>query len=70
MLSDKCKKSYSTKGLPVDLLLYYDKQYPLERATLELMQSAEVSEFIAGSKYKRVWIYHDDWPSGRVLWRR
>jgi hypothetical protein len=70
MLRDKCTKSYSTGGAPVDLLLYYSKQYPSEKCLFRLLKDhqAEITLLIATSPFSRFWIYLD-WPPGKVLWQ-
>jgi hypothetical protein len=69
MFREKCGKAYPTNGVPVDLVLYYSRQYPHEGALLEYLKihTTEISSLIASSPYKRVWIY-SDWPPQKILW--
>jgi hypothetical protein len=70
MLKQKCEKQYETNGAPVDLLLYYWIQSPLEETIGDylLRNILEIQELIQGSQYERIWIYDTD--SGKVVWKR
>jgi len=71
MLREKCARSYPTKDAPVDLLLYYSKQYPHAQMLAECLaiHEAEITGLIGRSQYARVWIY-STWGSPKVLWKR
>ena len=70
MFRDKCAKPYATNGAPVDLLLYYSKQYPLGKFLHGSLKSyeAEITQLIRQGPFSRIWIY-TDWPPRKVLWQ-
>ena len=70
MFREKCEKTYRTNGVPVDLLLYYFKQYPHKGVLLDYLRRRrlEISTHIANGPYARIWIY-SDWNSGEILWK-
>lgn len=69
MFREKCAKSYSTNGAPVDLLLSFSRQYPHETFLLEHLKhrEAEIIQLTKGGPFSRIWIF-TDWPPRKVLW--
>lgn len=67
MLNSKCSKKYETGGSPVDLLLFYSKQYPYIPTLREYLGKRYVVDLLHVSQFSRVWLF-SDWPPGRVLW--
>lgn len=65
----KATKSYETNGSKLDLLMYYDKQYPpvsVERDLISQAIGQEVANMVGSGVWTRVWVY-DTWKK-RVLW--
>lgn len=70
MLQEKTKKTYETGGVPVDLVLYFDKQYPMIEGIREHVAkyATELGLLVSSGPFERVWIYsHCD--GGVVLWQ-
>jgi hypothetical protein len=69
MIRKKTRRSYETDGAPVDLVLYYDKQYPHEQFLAEYVSkySGEIKALISTVPFQRVWIFNH-WNK-KVLWR-
>jgi hypothetical protein len=59
-LEKKCGKRYETDGTPLHLLLYYERESPVE--PFELLADdpcrAAVQYLLAGSHFRDVWVYH------------
>ena len=69
MIVKKAGSTYQTAGVPVDLLLHYDKQYPFAPANyLELHEEEIASALVPNGPFSRIWIY-DGWNK-TVLWVR
>ena len=70
MFREKCIRSYLTNGAPVDLLLYYSRQYPHETFLLEYLKryDSEITQLIKQGPFSRIWIF-TDWPPRKVLWQ-
>jgi hypothetical protein len=69
LIRKKTGRSYETNGTPVDLVLYYDKQYPHEQVLAEYISkySSEIEALISAVPFQRVWIF--DHSNRKVLWR-
>ncbi len=68
-IRSKAAKSYDTNGSRLDLLAYYDKQFPAVSVEPDLIPEAigdVAGEMVASGVWTRVWVY-DTW-SKRVLW--
>jgi hypothetical protein len=70
ILSSKATKTYVTSGVPVDLLLYYRKQYPpWERDFAEIVNASARDLHVVlkqnGGPFNRLWIF-DFWED-RIL---
>ena len=68
-IRNKAAKSYETDGSRLDLLAYYDKQYPAISVEPDLIPQAigqVAAQMVASGVWTRVWVY-DTW-SKRVLW--
>jgi hypothetical protein len=70
ILSSKATKTYVTSGAPVDLLLYYRKQYPPWDEYFSEMVNASARDLTAelklnGGPFDRLWIF-DFWED-RIL---
>ena len=57
IIMSKVQKTYAVGGVPLNLLLYYYRQYPFQPAILSGYN--QVSLFLAGSPFRNVWIYND-----------
>jgi hypothetical protein len=67
MLNKKATSSYTTDGVPVELILHYDKQFPflpVERLTGSEAKIA--AALLPNGPFAKIWIY-DSW-SNKVLW--
>jgi hypothetical protein len=65
----KAGKTYETNGTRLDLLAYYDKQYPAVSVEPDLIPETMApiaSEMVTSGAWSRVWVY-DSW-SRRILW--
>jgi hypothetical protein len=58
ILRQKLSKKYETTGLPSHLLLFYDQQTPWGPFDYLLQRPDELASLIAGSVFKRVWIFY------------
>jgi hypothetical protein len=62
MLRRKLSNRYETAGIPTHLLLFYDQQNPQgspdEPLDYILQRHQEWAKLIAGSAFKKVWIFH------------
>jgi hypothetical protein len=69
MFRKKAKCSYKTGGAPVDLILYFDKQYPIVEGVSEHLtnHAREIRHLTVSGPFARVWIY-STWD-GVVLWK-
>jgi hypothetical protein len=68
-IQSKAAKSYETNGSRLDLLAYYDKQFPAVSVEPDLIPQAigqVVATMVASGVWTRVWVY-DTWKK-RVLW--
>ena len=70
MVSKKAESTtYSTGGVPLDLVLHYDKQYPFDPAYyLERYEADIAAAMTPNGPFSRIWIY-DSWTKS-VLWKR
>jgi hypothetical protein len=69
MLSKKAGSAYQTNGLPVELILHYDKQFPfLPVEQLKGREAEIVAALLPSGPFSRIWIY-DSW-SNSLLWPR
>ncbi len=70
MFREKCAKSYSTNGAPVDLLLYFWRQCPHDESLLEDLEryEAEITLLTRYGPFSRIWIYTES-PRPKVLWQ-
>jgi len=58
ILRRKLAKKYKTTGLPSHLVLFYDQQTPWGPFDYLLQWPDELASLIAGSVFKRVWIFY------------
>ena len=68
-IRSKAAKSYETNGSRLDLLAYYDKQFPAISIEPDLIPQAigqVAAEMVASGVWTRVWVY-DTW-SKKILW--
>ena len=68
-IKSKAAKTYATNGARLDLLAYYDKQYPAVSVEPDLIPQAmgqSAADMVAAGVWSRVWVY-DGW-NRRVLW--
>jgi hypothetical protein len=68
-IRSKAAKTYMTNGSRLDLLAYYDKQYPAVSVEPDLIQQTMgkvAADMIASGVWSRVWVY-DGW-NRQVLW--
>jgi hypothetical protein len=70
LLSSKATKTYVTSGAPVDLLMYYRKQYPPWGQYFAEMANASARDLHAllkenGGPFDRLWVF-DSWQD-RIL---
>lgn len=66
----KSGKTYQTRGAPLILLAYYDKQYPADSIDPGLIPrevGGIAAQMVASGVWKQVWVY-DSWNK-RILWR-
>ena len=69
MILKKARSTYTTGGVPLDLILHYDKQYPFGPAEYLDRHEGEISTALTPSgPFSRIWIY-DGWTK-TILWRR
>jgi hypothetical protein len=69
MVLKKATSTYATGGVPLDLVLHYDKQYPFAPAESLQGYEAEIAMALAPTgPFSRMWIY-DGWNKV-ILWRR
>ncbi len=54
----KCAKRYKTDDHPLSLLLYYERESPLEPFDLLADQRESMSSLLATSQFSDVWLYH------------
>jgi len=69
MFREKCLRTYSTDGNPVDLVLFYSKQYPYDPLAHLKLNSVEIDKLVADSQFTRIWLY-TDWYPQQILWKR
>jgi hypothetical protein len=65
----KAGKAYQTKGSRLDLVAYYDKQFPAVSVEPDLIPQSFgpiAQEMVASGVWTRVWVY-DRW-SNKILW--
>jgi hypothetical protein len=65
----KASSTYRTDGVPLDLVLYYDKQYPF--APADYLKECEVdiaAAMVPAGPYSRIWIYAS--YTKAILWKR
>jgi hypothetical protein len=65
----KAAKSYNTNGSRLDLVAYYDKQFPAVSVEPDLIPQAighMATEMLASGVWTRIWVY-DTWKK-TVLW--
>jgi hypothetical protein len=68
-IQNKSAKTYQTNGSRLDLLAYYDKQFPavsVEPDLIPQMMGDAAAEMVASGIWTQVWVF-DDW-SKSVLW--
>lgn len=68
-IKSKSTKTYATNGAPLDLLAYYDKQFPAIGVEPDLIPQAmgqTAADMIASGVWSHVWVY-DRWKR-RILW--
>ena len=68
-IQHKAAKTYKTNGSRLDLLAYYDKQFPAISVEPDLIPQAIAhlaADMVASGVWTRVWVY-DRWSKG-VLW--
>lgn len=66
----KSSKSYQTRGVPVDLLLYYRTQSPPPSSLLSALlhhNTPALRALVTGMKFQGVWIF--DFTKRRILWK-
>ena len=66
----KAMKKYETKGSPLGLLAYYDKQFPAVEVEPDLIPRIIgdlAAQMVASGAWANVWVY-DNWRKA-VLWR-
>lgn len=66
----KALKTYETKGAPLGLVAYYDKQFPAIKVEPDLIPSTIgdlAAQMVASGAWANVWVY-DSW-SKAVLWQ-
>ena len=69
MVSKKAESTYSTGGVPLDLVLHYDKQYPFVPSDYLNRYEADIAAAMTpNGPFSRIWIY-DSWTKS-VLWKR
>jgi hypothetical protein len=69
MISKKTASAYETGGVPLHLVLHYDKQYPFAPVEYLRGRESEIAAALApNGPFSRIWIY-DGW-SKTVLWER
>lgn len=69
MILKKAQSTYETGGAALDLVLHYDKQYPISPAEYLDGHEAEIAKAMApNGPFSRIWIY-DGWEK-RILWKR
>ncbi len=67
IIRNKAGSSYQTNGAPVDLVLYYDEQYPFESADYLGKYGGEVAQALNPGPFTRIWIY-DTWTK-TIVWQ-
>jgi hypothetical protein len=67
MIAQKCGKSYTTNGCPLDLVLYFSRLFPIESLLNGYLEQSRgrLIQYIQQSQFNSVWIY-DKWQK-RVL---
>ena len=68
-LFGKARKTYRTQGAPLDLVAYYDKQFPAVSVEPDLIQNtigAVAAGMVDSGVWRRIWVY-DSW-SKSILW--
>jgi hypothetical protein len=69
MILKKARSTYSTKGVPLDLVLYYERQYPFAPTEYLDWREAEIASALSPTgPFSRIWIY-DGW-NNVILWNR
>lgn len=69
ILLNKVAKKYETDGFDIDLVLYYERQFPINpEATLKANESVVVNALLPSGPFSRIWIY-DSWKKS-ILWKR
>ena len=69
MITKKAGSTYETSGVPLDLVLHYEKQYPFAPAEyLEQHEAAIAAAMRPNGPFSRIWIY-DGWNNS-IIWAR
>jgi hypothetical protein len=69
MIRKKTASTYKTDGAPLDLVLYYDKQFPIAPAEILKGCQADIeAALIPNGPFSRIWIY-DSWGKS-ILWQK
>jgi hypothetical protein len=69
MIMKKAGSTYRADGAPLDLVLYYDRQYPFAPVEYLDWHEAEIrTALLPRGPFSRIWIY-DGWNK-TVLWQR
>ena len=69
MILKKAQSTYQTDGVPLDLVLHYDKQVPFAPAEHLDRHEAEIATAMTpNGPFSSIWIY-DGW-SKTILWKR
>lgn len=67
LLLNKARVTYQTDGAPLDLVLHYFKQFPIDPAgVMRSKQSAVAAALLPYGPFSRIWVY-DGW-SKSILW--
>jgi len=65
----KKSKTYQTNGAPMDLVLYYDKQFQIAPAEYLKLYKADIDACVTpDGAFSRIWIY-SSWTKS-ILWQR
>jgi hypothetical protein len=60
VLRKKATRQYQTDGVPLDLILYYDKQYPFMPTEYMKDYPGEIADVMRPSgPFSRIWIYNN-----------
>jgi hypothetical protein len=61
MIIQKCGKRYTTNGCPLDLVLYFEQQFPIESLLNGYLDQSRnrLIRYIGESQFNSVWIYNN-----------